>query len=78
MAMLLRPGKAGSNTATDHERAIKEKDALKKAPGVAPAQLHKRVMIRTLDIIPARDPQSCPESWVHNKGTYRWQNVMLL
>lgn len=36
LAMLLRPGNAGSNTAADHEQVVK--DALKNVPGLNPAR----------------------------------------
>nr|WP_243894210.1 IS1380 family transposase [Dermatophilus congolensis] len=45
LAMLLRPGNAGSNTAADHEYVIKE--ALKNVPGINPARPGKKVLIRT-------------------------------
>lgn len=45
LAMLLRPGNAGSNTAADHEQVIK--DALKNVPGINPARPGKKVLIRT-------------------------------
>ncbi|GMA21472.1 hypothetical protein GCM10025862_34930 [Arsenicicoccus piscis] len=45
LAMLLRPGNAGSNTATDHERVIKQ--ALAATPGINPSRPGKRVLIRT-------------------------------
>jgi len=37
LAMLLRPGNAGSNTAADHEQVVK--DALKNVPGLNPAPI---------------------------------------
>lgn len=45
LAMLLRPGNAGSNTAVDHERVIKA--ALVGTPGVNPSRPGKKVLIRT-------------------------------
>ncbi|GAB49937.1 hypothetical protein MOPEL_135_01750 [Mobilicoccus pelagius NBRC 104925] len=44
LAMLLRPGHAGSNTATDHEQVIKA--ALAATPGVDLARPGKKVLIR--------------------------------
>lgn len=44
LTMLLRPGNAGSNTAADHERAIKT--ALAGVPGIKPARPGKKVLIR--------------------------------
>ncbi len=45
LAMLLRPGNAGSNTATDHEKVIKA--ALAATPGINPSRPGKKVLIRT-------------------------------
>lgn len=45
LAMLLRPGNAGSNTAVDHEQVIKA--ALAGLPGVNPARPGRKVLIRT-------------------------------
>lgn len=45
LAMLLRPGNAGSNTAVDHETVIKA--ALAATPGVNPARPGRKVLIRT-------------------------------
>lgn len=45
LAMLLRPGNAGSNTAADHEQVIK--DALRNVPGINPTRPGKKVLIRT-------------------------------
>nr|WP_243891756.1 IS1380 family transposase [Dermatophilus congolensis] len=45
LAMLLRPGNAGSNTATDHERLIKQ--ALAATQGINPHRPGKKVLIRT-------------------------------
>lgn len=45
LAMLLRPGNAGSNTATDHERVIKA--AWAATPGINPSRPGKKIVIRT-------------------------------
>jgi len=45
LAMLLRAGNAGSNTAADHETVIKQ--ALKALPGIDPSRPGKKVLIRT-------------------------------
>ncbi len=45
LAMLLRPGNAGSNTAADHEAVIKQ--ALAAVPGISPSRPGKKVLIRT-------------------------------
>lgn len=45
LAMLLRPGNTGSNTAADHETVIKQ--ALAATPGINPRRPGKKVLIRT-------------------------------
>ena len=45
LAGLLRPGNAGSNTASDHESVIRQ--ALQQVPGINPARPGKKVLIRT-------------------------------
>lgn len=45
LAMLLRPGNAGSNTAADHEKVVKA--ALAAVPGIDPSRPGKKVLIRT-------------------------------
>lgn len=45
LAMLLRPGNAGSNTAADHESVIKS--ALAAVPGINPSRPGRKVLIRT-------------------------------
>ncbi|QQS01539.1 MAG: transposase [Austwickia sp.] len=45
LAMLLRPGNAGSNTATDHVTLTKQ--ALTAVPGINPTRPGKKVLIRT-------------------------------
>ena len=45
LAMLLRPGNAGSNTATDHVAVTK--NALAAVPGINPSRPGKKVLVRT-------------------------------
>lgn len=45
LAMMLRPGNAGSNTAADHIALTR--DALKQLPGVDPSRPGRKVLIRT-------------------------------
>ena len=45
LAMLLRPGNAGSNTAADHIAVTR--DALKQLPGIDPSRPGRKVLIRT-------------------------------
>lgn len=45
LAMLLRPGNAGSNTAVDHEQVIKA--ALAAVPGIKASRPGKKVLVRT-------------------------------
>ncbi|KYH44910.1 IS1380 family transposase, partial [Branchiibius sp. NY16-3462-2] len=45
LAMQLRPGNAGSNTAADHIQVTR--DALKQLPGINPARPGRKVLIRT-------------------------------
>ena len=45
LAMMLRPGNAGSNTAADHIAVTR--DALKQLPGIDPSRPGRKVLIRT-------------------------------
>ena len=62
LAALLRPGNAGSNTATDHITVAR--DALAQLPGVNPSRPGKKVLIRTDGAGGTKDFTT----WAHRRG----------
>lgn len=62
LAILLRPGNAGSNTATDHITVAR--DALAQLPGVNPSRPGKKVLIRTDGAGGTKDFTT----WAHRRG----------
>ncbi len=62
LAILLRPGNAGSNTATDHVTVAK--DALAQLPGINPTRPGKKVLIRADGAGGTKDFTT----WAHRRG----------
>lgn len=62
LAVLLRPGNAGSNTATDHITVAR--DALSQLPGVNPSRPGKKILIRADGAGGTKDFTT----WLHRRG----------